>query len=182
VIADFDGDTRPDVALANKEQRRVSVFLNSCGSSADTRLQFNVAGIFSFEEQGTLTLSIVRTGDISGTASADFFTSDGTATSPADYTATSGSVNLAAGDVRKDISIPIVDDNLTGGTETFNLTMANAAGATIGMGAGAGEQQAGLRARIRADVSVHDGAANQHDADSVCRQTEPECRKRPFTE
>jgi hypothetical protein len=130
-VADFDGDTRPDVVLANKDQARLSIFMNSCGLSVAPKLQFNAAGIFVSENEGSPILYVIRTGDITGTASADYSTSDNTAVSPADYTAASGTLSFAAGDVAKGINIPIIDDNLTESMEAFNLTLANGLGATL---------------------------------------------------
>ncbi|NJL68265.1 MAG: hypothetical protein HC894_19080 [Microcoleus sp. SM1_3_4] len=58
---------------------------------------------------------------------------DGTATAPGDYTGTPITVNFAAGDgTSKTVNIPITNDTLVEGTETVNLTLANATGATLG--------------------------------------------------
>ncbi len=58
-----------------------------------------------------------------------YFTGDVTATAPADYTATSGTLTFAAGETSKTVSVPVVDDALDEGDESFGLGIAD--GGTI---------------------------------------------------
>jgi Calx-beta domain len=61
--------------------------------------------------------------------SVHYATSDGAATSPADYTATSGDLNWADGDAAdKTFTVAIVDDTFSEGNEAFNLTLSAATG------------------------------------------------------
>ena len=66
------------------------------------------------------------------TVTVDYRTSLGTATEGADYTATSGTVTFAPGDTAKTISVPIVDDDVEDGGETFSVTLSNPTNATLG--------------------------------------------------
>ena len=66
------------------------------------------------------------------TVTVDYRTSPGTATAGADYTAASGTVTFAPGDTAKTIAVPIVDDDVEDGGETFTVTLSNPAGATLG--------------------------------------------------
>ena len=66
------------------------------------------------------------------TVTVDYGTSAGTATAGADYTATSGTVTFAPGDTAKTISVPIIDDNIEDGGETFTVTLSNPTNATLG--------------------------------------------------
>src|SRR5262249_23987185 len=66
-----------------------------------------------------------------------FATSNGTATAGSDYTATSGTLNFADGEVSKTFSISIVNDTLVEGDETVNLTLSSPTGATLGSPAAA---------------------------------------------
>ena len=59
----------------------------------------------------------------------DYTTSDDTATAAADYTAASGTLTFAPGDVEKTVSVAVLDDT-TGneGTETLTLTLSDVSG------------------------------------------------------
>ena len=68
----------------------------------------------------------------------DYATSDGTATAGADYTATSGTLTFAAGEKTKTVNVPVLDDTVDEGSETFTLTLSNVQGARIGDGEATG--------------------------------------------
>ena len=61
----------------------------------------------------------------------DYATSDGTAVAGEDYTATSGTLTFAPGETAKTVSVPLLDDAIDEGKETFTLTLSNAEGARI---------------------------------------------------
>ena len=67
----------------------------------------------------------------SGTVTVDYATENGTARAGEDYTAVSGTLTFAAGEREKTVSVPILDDALDEGTETFTLKLQNAQGAWI---------------------------------------------------
>jgi hypothetical protein len=97
-----------------------------------TGVQFSSPTINAFEGMGSLTITVSRTGDISGTTTVDYTTSDGTATAGSDYTATSGTLTFAPGQLSKTISVPIIDDRLyEAGNETFNVSLSNVGGGAI---------------------------------------------------
>lgn len=75
------------------------------------------------EPGGQVVLLIQRLYGTAGTISVDYSTSDGTATAPADYTATSSTVVFEPGETAKEISIPINDDRFYEGDETFTVTL-----------------------------------------------------------
>ena len=61
----------------------------------------------------------------------DYATADGTATAGLDYTATSGTLNIAAGRGSGTIDVPLLEDSLYEGNETFTLILSNPGNATI---------------------------------------------------
>ena len=82
--------------------------------------------ISASESISPLQIKVTRTGDDSAAVSIDYATSNGTATAGSDYTATSGTLTFAPGELTKFITIPIGDDNLfENASETFNLTLSN---------------------------------------------------------
>ena len=67
----------------------------------------------------------------SGTVTVDYMTRDGTAAAGEDYTLTRGTLTFAAGETRKTVSVPVLDDLHDEGRETFTLRLRNAKGAAI---------------------------------------------------
>jgi len=108
-----------------------SVFLTFNPPSPGT-LQFAL-GSYSVNENGTnAVITVSRIGGHDGAASADYATSDGTATAGSDYTATSGTLTWADGDAStKSFTVPIADDGLYEGDETFSVILSNPGGGAI---------------------------------------------------
>jgi hypothetical protein len=93
-------------------------------------IQFS-APTYTVGEGGTNASIVVKRTDGSvGAVSAQFDTSNGTATAGSDYTAVNSFiVNFADGDTAdKTVTIPITDDNIYEGDETVNLALTNATG------------------------------------------------------
>ena len=102
------------------------------------------ATTFNANENGTsLNVGVTRTGDTSGVVSVDYATSDnsgsnlcnlitGQASSRCDYLTGVGELTFAAGETSKTIVIPIVDDVYAEGPETFQITLSNPTGASLG--------------------------------------------------
>ena len=68
----------------------------------------------------------------------DYATVDGTAKAGEDYTATSGTLTFAAGERRKTVNVPVLDDAVDEGEETFAFRLSNARGARIAGGEAVG--------------------------------------------
>jgi lysophospholipase L1-like esterase len=92
---------------------------------------------------GALSVTVTRSGDTSGTASVQYFTSDqsggnechqvtGNASQRCDYGLVNGTLRFAAGEGSKVITIPIISDGYLEGDETFILTLQNAIGTALG--------------------------------------------------
>jgi hypothetical protein len=82
----------------------------------------------------TITLSAPAPGAIS----VKYATSNGTASSSSDYTAKSGTVNFAAGETSKTVTITVKGDVTKEVDETFFVTLTNPIGASINKGVGKG--------------------------------------------
>ena len=116
------------------------------------------------EEDNTLDFVVTLDPAAGAAGSVDYATADGTATAGADYTATSGTLTFVAGDTEKTIAVPIIDDTVDDGGETFTLTLGNASGATIADASATGtirnreETSAPLTASFGGVPASHDGA------------------------
>jgi uncharacterized delta-60 repeat protein len=96
------------------------------------RIAWTLGTYYVDEQNGSATLTLTRTGNSVGAISVNYATAPGTATSPADFTASSGTINWANGDsANKTITIPIVADSVVEGTENFTVTLSNPSGAVI---------------------------------------------------
>ncbi|HEV7396234.1 MAG TPA: DUF4394 domain-containing protein, partial [Pyrinomonadaceae bacterium] len=80
------------------------------------------------ESAGNVIITLVRQGGAAGNVSVDYATVNETATAGADYVAASGTINFADGESSKSFSIPIINDNLTEGFETFGVRLSNPTG------------------------------------------------------
>ncbi|MEL6232557.1 MAG: DUF4347 domain-containing protein [Cyanobacteria bacterium J06627_3] len=84
------------------------------------------------EGAATASVTVQRSGDITGTASVEFTTGNGTAIAGSDYTATSGILTFTAGQTSQTIDVPIRDDIAVENNETFSVTLSNPTGAALG--------------------------------------------------
>ncbi len=76
--------------------------------------------------------------EASGLVAVSYATTDGTATAPDDYAATSGTLTFAAGDSTGTIAVPVVGDRLDEPDEAFAVELSSVRGAEIGDGQGQG--------------------------------------------
>ncbi|BAV33765.1 hypothetical protein SCL_1454 [Sulfuricaulis limicola] len=96
-------------------------------------LQFSAASYSVSETGGSVTVSVTRTGSTSGQASVSYATSNGSASSPYDYTPVSGTLYWGSNDASpKTFVIPILDDSTVEGIETINVSLSNPSRATLG--------------------------------------------------
>ena len=77
------------------------------------------AAAYSVSESGpTITITVNRTNATNGTMTANYATSNGTATAPADYTTASGTLTFTNTDATETFSVAIANDTLTEDNET----------------------------------------------------------------
>ncbi|MHC5858172.1 PA14 domain-containing protein [Nostoc sp.] len=89
------------------------------------------------EGSGSVSVTILRNGDLSGTSSIKYATIAGTATAGVDYGSegleSAGTVIFAPGQSSVQVSIPIIDDSLPEPDETFSFVIDQPVGATLGV-------------------------------------------------
>ena len=133
----------PNVLVASTHGRGMfQATVTAPPASAGTiQLATNVGSVA--ESAGSIALTVTRLGGSSGAASVQFTTGTtgsgaGFATPNVDFTTTSGTLNWANGDsTAQTITIPILNDALAEGNETFALTLSSPTGATLGAVTGA---------------------------------------------
>jgi len=89
------------------------------------------------ENAGAGTINVALSAPSAQTVTVDYATAPGTATEGQDYTATNGTLTFAPGETSKTIGVPIVDDQLSEGAETIQLTLSNPVNAVLGASASA---------------------------------------------
>jgi subtilisin family serine protease len=106
-------------------------------------IQLESANLNVNESAGFIIVNVNRTGDMAGFSSVNFSTSDtaglanctavnGKASERCDYETASGTLRFATGESNQIIVIPIVNDALVEGSETFTLTLSGVSGAGLG--------------------------------------------------
>ena len=108
-------DWRPTISVADATARE--------GTDANAAFEVSLSRAFTSAEHSV---------------TVDYATADGTATAGEDYTATSGTLTFAAGETTKTVNVPVLDDAVDEGSETFTFRLSNAAGAHIADGEATG--------------------------------------------
>jgi hypothetical protein len=81
------------------------------------------------ESGGVVAITVGRPGgSLGGPVSVDYATTDGTAAAGSDYTAASGTLTFAPGEVAKTFQVPVTSDSGFEADETFQVALSNATG------------------------------------------------------
>ena len=167
VDALYEGDETFTVTLSNVTG---DATLSPTGQTAtftivddDPLPELSIADVSVGEAAGNAVLTITLD-PVSGLdVTVDFATADGSAVAPDDYTSASASTTVLAGSTFATVSIPISDDPLEEGDETFSVTLSNPINATTSTTAGSAtvtiKDDEGPQFSI-ADVTVDEGAGS----------------------
>jgi uncharacterized repeat protein (TIGR02543 family) len=99
---------------------------------ANERINLSSSTYSITESGGNLTVTVTISKGPAATATVNYSTASGTATAGSDFTAVSGTLTWAAGDASsRSFQIPINDDILQEGSETFTVTLSNPTGGTV---------------------------------------------------
>ena len=91
-----------------------------------------VEDVVTNEGDGSATVVVTLSRASSSEVTLDYQTANGTAMAGEDYTTTSGTLTIAAGETSGNFSIPITDDTNNEELESFNVNFSNAVNATLG--------------------------------------------------
>ncbi len=134
----YEGDHYFTLTLDSTDTYNIS---DSAGSAigtitdvADTpTFAFSAASTDADEDDGTLTLTIEKTGTTLVDSTVSYATTNGSATGGSDFTAiTSTNLDFAAGDTSKDITVTITDDSADEADEAFTVDLTAGADAKLG--------------------------------------------------
>ena len=89
-------------------------------------------------EDETIDFAVSLSRAASGRVSVTWATADGSATAGSDYTRASGKLRFAPGETEKTVAVPVLDDVVDEGEETFTLRLLNASGAVVADGEATG--------------------------------------------
>ena len=89
-------------------------------------------------EDETIDFAVSLSRAAAGRVSVSYATADGTATAGEDYTRASGKLKFAPGETAKTVRVPVLDDVVDEGEETFTLRLLNASGAVVADGEATG--------------------------------------------
>jgi hypothetical protein len=95
-------------------------------------VEFSAANYNVNEGGGSITINVTRSGNISGAASVDYGTFDGTASERGDYTTSVGRLRFAAGETSKNFTVFITDDAYVEGNELLSVALSNPQGVSLG--------------------------------------------------
>jgi hypothetical protein len=97
-----------------------------------TTVQFSMASYSIPEAVTSVSITVTRTGTISGVSTVDYTVNNGAATQRGDFTYASGTVVFAANETSKTFPVLISEDGYLEGAENATITLTNPTGATLG--------------------------------------------------
>lgn len=119
----------PGVTAYFKETR--FTLATASNAPAAGRFVFSASTSSVTETQQTVSVTVLRAGGSEGPASVRVATQNSTATAGSDYTSFAQDVGFLAGETSRSFTIPILDDTLLEGTETFRLLLSDPTGGAV---------------------------------------------------
>jgi hypothetical protein len=95
-------------------------------------VQFSAASSSGSEATTPASIAVTLSAASGQTVTVNYATANGTATAGSDYTATSGTLTFNPGVTSQTISVPIINDTVVEGDETFTVTLSGPVNATLG--------------------------------------------------
>ena len=126
----------------------------------------SIEGVTGREDMSSASLTVSLAFPSDFDVAVDYATSDGTATAGSDYTATSGTLTIPAGEPRATIAVLILQDTDDESDETFSVTLTRPAGALLTI----------TTAEVTATIKDDDGATEAYFGRTAYSVTEGESR------
>src|SRR6185503_2439088 len=148
-VAVFDLQIQPTSRTLRAATHGRGIWETALQNPAASTLQFSAGSSSITEGTGSSSVgalvTVTRSGDLSFPATVNYATGDtsgangcttvtGASSSRCDYIATSGTLNFAANETSKQITVPITYDSYAEGAETFTLTLSSPTGLNASLG------------------------------------------------
>jgi hypothetical protein len=104
----------------------------------DPQVSISVDDVTRAEANGPATFAVSLAKASGKVVTVAYATADGSAVAGNDYSARSGTLVFLAGDTSKSVSVPLVDDDIAEGEETFAVTLSSAVNASLADAEGVG--------------------------------------------
>ncbi|MET0621741.1 MAG: Calx-beta domain-containing protein [Pyrinomonadaceae bacterium] len=91
----------------------------------DATVRFGAAAVSANEADGSVLLTVTRTGPLTHPSTVNYETNDGTASDRSDYNAAIGALEFAPGEASKTITVFLTDDAHVEDAENFSVTLSN---------------------------------------------------------
>lgn len=103
------------------------------GDCSGRTIQFQVASNNDAEDVGTTNIIVEASSSCTNDMTVDYATANGSAIAGTDYTATSGTLTINAGNTAENIPVTLIDNGTAEGSRNFTLTLTNPqTGPTLG--------------------------------------------------
>ncbi len=139
----FDLKIQPSFRILRAATHGRGIWETDLISPAASTIQFSVGSASVTEGQVSTTVTVTRTGDTSFPATVNYATSDSAGasgcssangSSRCDYIQTLGTLNFAANENSKQVSIPIINDGYLEGPEQFTVSLSSPGGNKVSLG------------------------------------------------
>ena len=97
----------------------------------DPEVRVSIGAEDGAEDAGILSFEVSLRGASGKTVTVEFATSDGTATSDADYRPAAGTLTFEPGEIARTVEVGVIDDSIHEPTEWFELALSNARNARL---------------------------------------------------
>lgn len=132
----------------------IGTITNDDAAQPATTVQLETATYTVSEGAYFKQINVTRTGDTSASASVDYATSDISAQQRTDYSIMLGTLQFAAGESSKILTLLVTEDAFVEGDESLTLTLSNPVGVTLG-------------AQSVAQVTITDNDSNQNAPNAI---------------
>ena len=124
----------------NLRPLRIGSDLEATGTIRDDdgAARLSIGDASASEGDGPLSFTVTLAGQSSGSVTVDYATEAATATAGRDYTEASGTLTFAPGDIKKTITVALLDHDVHEAGETFSVSLSGAQGAMLEEGTGTG--------------------------------------------